>query len=875
MNRLLQLGIPPEIVDIWKKNESEHLLPLQAKSLKEHDLFGNSNLLIQAPTSSGKTFIGEMAAIKTALRRKKVIYLVPLKALAEEKYKDFQEKYSDYGLKVIISTRDHRENDALLENGDFSIAIVVYEKLIQLLVRRPERVAELELVIADELEILSDPERGSGIELLLTRLKQSSCRMIGLSAVIGFAERLSDWMGASLLRHDRRPVELRYGVLHNGTFQFCTYNDYGEAEETLGDICSDDNSGEVLVSAVRDLSSKGESCLVFVKSKHETRYGAQRLAEEIGGEPAKMALEVLAGMEKTVCQEMLLVTLQSGVAFHSADLTPEERAVVEEGYRNQEFKILVSTSTLAVGMNLPTCNVFISPEKWCYDKRLGMPWKVPILHCEYENMGGRAGRYGSEAAFGRSILIANSAYDKETLWQRYIQGDREAIQTRLEPETLENEILLLVASLQCTCEQELFDFFSETITGKWVWEEEYTIEEVERHVSRALFRGIDSGTIMIEDEAGSLQATPLGSAVASNGVSLSTAQSMEEWVRNSQNRNWTELDVLLASALSEDGRNYLVSLYKSEYESQCYLDDLREHEPEYCAENDTPLSQFCNDSGTQYFEDIRGVKAALILQAWIEQWPMRKIERKYKTMAGQVLSLVGQHAWLLEAMASIARASGVYEQCVSRLESLALRVKHGVQEEALTLVPVVGAGISRKAISALVEQGLHTPQALVEASAGVLELWLTSDEVKQIKENAFRVIQKQAPVKQTMPRWDTAVPESTAPVLLVDETRPGEIMLDGASIRLQENQYQLIYLLAEHAGQCVGYEDIYEALWGNSIVEQNQIHFQKQKLKKAIELIVPKRDKLIKTISKRGFSLCLESHEVHVHKTSCEQRALC
>ena len=79
MNGLLRYGIPPEIINIWKASESDYLLPVQAMAVGQYGLFENHNLLIQAPTSSGKTFVGEMAAIQTALRRKKVIYLVPLR----------------------------------------------------------------------------------------------------------------------------------------------------------------------------------------------------------------------------------------------------------------------------------------------------------------------------------------------------------------------------------------------------------------------------------------------------------------------------------------------------------------------------------------------------------------------------------------------------------------------------------------------------------------------------------------------------------------------------------------------------------------------------------------------------------------------------
>ena len=357
MNELIRYEVPPEIILLWRERESEALLPLQELAVKRHGLFEEGNLLIQAPTSSGKTFIGEMAAIQTALRRKKVVYLVPLKALAEEKYLDFKDKYTSYGLKVIVSSRDHREFDQDLENGNFSIAVVVYEKLSQLLVRRPERLEEVDLVIADELEILSDPERGAMAELLLTRILQGKRRLIGLSAVIGHADRLAEWMNAKLVYYERRPVELRFGVLQGGVFKYRTYNDYAEGEESLIDADSE-SAWEHLTRNVCVLADRGEACLIFVKAKHESRRGAELLAGRANLNAATDAIDALHLLEPTRSRDALIHTLHSGVAFHNADLSPDERHIVEEAFRNGQVKILVSTSTLAVGLNLPAQNVF-------------------------------------------------------------------------------------------------------------------------------------------------------------------------------------------------------------------------------------------------------------------------------------------------------------------------------------------------------------------------------------------------------------------------------------------------------------------------------------------------------------------------------------
>ena len=111
-----------------------------------------------------------------------------------------------------------------------------------------------------------------------------------------------------------------------------------------------------------------------------------------------------------------------------------------------------------------------------------------------------------------------------------------------------------------------------------------------------------------------------------------------------------------------------------------------------------------------------------------------------------------------------------------------------------------------------------------------------------------------------------ALPEPSVavrlPVLIVDDKSPGQIVLDGVSVRLQEKQYRLIRLLASAPGECVPYERIYRTLWGNTIVETNQIHFQKRRLLEAMAEHVPDRANLISTVPKRGFTLNLLADDV-------------
>lgn len=855
LDELVRYGIPGEMIARWREEGHERLLPLQEAAVKRHGLFGRGNLLIQAPTSSGKTFVGELAAVETALRRKQVIYLAPLKALAEEKYRTFQQKYGAYGLDVILSTRDHRRHDRRLESGNFSLAIVVYEKLAQLLVRRPERLAEVDLVIADELEILSDPDRGGTVEILLTRMLQSGCRLIGLSAVLGQAEELAQWLDAELVRHDQRPVELRYGVLHDGVFHYRTHNSAEEGEERLaGD--DKENAQQVLEENVVLMTERGETCLLFVKSKHEARQAALRLAERLDEAPARDALAELARCERTRSREWLEQTLQAGVAFHNSDLTPEERRVVEDSFRSGAVRVVVSTSTLAVGLNLPARNVFIAPEKWRYDARFGMPWKAPILRGEYENMGGRAGRYGAGHDYGRSIVVAGTPFEAETLWRQYVEGEREPVAPQLSRSALEDHIIPLVASRACRSEDDLIQYFRATLTGRSVWQEHYTEDEWTGEVRAAIYRTLDTGALALNDD-GVLETTPFGRAVALKGLTLETARELEAWIAESETRRWCELDLLLAAALTPEGRMAGVALKVREYEEADYPGRLRRAVPDSGDRANVPLNRFVQCSAQPFFEEVRAMKTALLLFDWIEHSALYALEEMYDTLAGQVLAAAEQLGWLVEGAAAIATAQGADPAFLRRLFVLAERVERGLQEEAIPLGRVRARGLSRSAIVALAANGLHTSEAIATTSEETLALWLPGETAAAVCAWARRAA--------TTTAADTVPHE---PTLVIDARRPGRVQFAGVEIALQEKQYQLLYSLARRPGECVSYEELYRAVWGELVVEDAQLYSQKSALLRRLREAAPDHAPIIETVPKHGFMLVLPPEHVALRATA-------
>ena len=210
--------IPKELYKILEK-EIIKLRPAQEKSIKKGLLEGR-NLLVCTPTASGKTLIAELAALKSIIEGKgKTVYIVPLKALASEKFKDFKRKYSQIA-KIALSIGDIDSADPFLV--EYDLIVTTSEKLDSLLRHHAPWISNIKTVVIDEIHLLNDHERGPTLEILLTILKQllKNAQIIGLSATIGNAEELAEWLNADLVVDDWRPVKLHKGIYLDGEVEF-------------------------------------------------------------------------------------------------------------------------------------------------------------------------------------------------------------------------------------------------------------------------------------------------------------------------------------------------------------------------------------------------------------------------------------------------------------------------------------------------------------------------------------------------------------------------------------------------------------------------------------------------------------------------------
>jgi len=193
------------------------LTPIQNKAFKAGLLEGKSQLIC-APTASGKTLVASMA-ITNKLSKGKSIYLVPLRSLANEKFKEFQALLKDTKFQVGYSTGDMDSESKYLSKYD--LLVLTTEKLDSLIRHKVDWLSDIKLIVIDEIHLLNDNSRGPTLEIVLTILKRLiSPQIIGLSATIGNPEVLSDWLKAELVQDTWRPVELKKGIYINKKIEF-------------------------------------------------------------------------------------------------------------------------------------------------------------------------------------------------------------------------------------------------------------------------------------------------------------------------------------------------------------------------------------------------------------------------------------------------------------------------------------------------------------------------------------------------------------------------------------------------------------------------------------------------------------------------------
>jgi helicase len=734
-------GIDERIISLWKEAGYEELLPIQEAAVRRGKVLEGKSAVIFSPTSSGKTFVGELAAVQTARRNRRAIYLVPQKALAEEKYQEFTRKYGSFGVRVVISSRDRKEFDRDIHRGRFHIAVIVFEKMQALMVASPALLRNVGLVVVDELQMMGDRIRGAGLEILLTKilLAQDRPQIIGLSAVLGNAKRLADWMGAELCEDRIRPVELRKGVLHNGTFYYVEHNSGRQGQEKLdgADGCSDRVA--TLVSQVRFLAKKGEQCLVFCKSKQDCVDTARKIAEGLKASPAEQSLDELLHLEDSLGRDVLTELLSRGVAYHNADLDWEQREIIERWFRKGEIKVVCATTTLAMGINLPARNVFIDPERWDRDRT--RRWvTIPISQAEYENTSGRAGRLGLEDAFGRAVIIARSEFEARMYVDTFVNGELGDVQPALETVSLAQHVLNLVASKICRDEGEIREVLLSSYTGTLCWLVGQAQEAFEEDLRKSIAQCMEGR--LIERRQSELVATRIGRMAAAKGVSVNTAIAMVRFLQANKEvaADLNTLEVLWCLTGTENGEGIHFNLSTREHRSDEYRNMLAETVgllPE------SPRRRFeaLFEGFAAEYEEVQRLKKTLLLYNWVTGEPTRQIEGRFHCYSGSISGLAGEYAWLTETMCALAKVQEWPEQAIESLSALSRQLIFGVPTAGAKLASIGVKGLGRGRIVGLVQAGLTELERVLSEPRDRLVKIITRPVADRLRKRAAELVQ--------------------------------------------------------------------------------------------------------------------------------------
>ncbi|MFX0072361.1 MAG: DEAD/DEAH box helicase, partial [Candidatus Hermodarchaeota archaeon] len=346
--KVKDLLISTDFIMILENAKITTLLPIQAISIENGLLSEHKDQLIMAPTSGGKTLIGELAGVSKLFKdkKKKMLYLVPIVALANIRTDEFTKKYKHLKLKVV-----KRVGESLLEKGeqpfledlnDANIIVATYEAIDYILRSgNKEKLGQISTIVIDEIQVLIDPERGFLLDGFIARLKSifQKSQYLYLSATIGEPKTLAKKLNCKLVQYNNRPVPIERHLL----------------------LCLNENM-------------KHRNILKLIKSTYSqtSNYGYK-------------GQSIVFTNTRKKCESISKYILERGMkvrAYHSG-LTNEERKLIELEFQSQRISGVIATAALAAGVDLPASQVIFE------SLAMGIKW---LTVAEFEQMLGRAGR---------------------------------------------------------------------------------------------------------------------------------------------------------------------------------------------------------------------------------------------------------------------------------------------------------------------------------------------------------------------------------------------------------------------------------------------------------------------------------------------------
>ncbi len=620
----------------------------------------------------------------------------------------------------------------MIYGGQFDLALLTYEKFLSIVTASPWVMRGVTLVVIDEAQNIAEPSRGPSLEFLLALLRSGHARggapqVVALSAVIGDTNGLERWLGAELLRSVIRPVPLRESVIDQAG-QAQHHNPDGSTS-TEHFIMPDwgvggEGSKHIIIPLVKRLTGEGKKVIVFRAIKGETVGTALYLAHSLGLPPANSVLSRLPDGDLSTASHSLRDALMGGVGFHNADLSPDERVALETRFRDplSDLKVIVATTTLAMGINTPAEAVVIAG--------LTHPGPSPYSVAEYKNMAGRAGRVGF-ADEGQSYIVATGDPPPSQAWLHYIQGHPESIRSHFLSASTDPQTLILRSLVTLggsVLRQELltllensFAIWQQVDRGGPGWDEDALDRDLES-LSRAELVDIEPD--------GQVSVTELGRYAGESGIEVRSVTQVSSLLRFVPTGSvLAEADLIaLAQVTVELDTTYLPVAGRSRQEQFRWF-------PTISALGVTGqlLRGFHVGGGDPL---ARAKKAAAVLR-FASDSPIANIEAELMqhmrnaAAAGPIRSVAARTRDVIDAVATVCRVRGYQLPDDTALSSLGVRLEIGLPSRMGPLASVLGARLSRVEYLELLAGGIDSVESMRTAEDSLPSV-LGTDRAEQV-----------------------------------------------------------------------------------------------------------------------------------------------
>lgn len=675
----------PEFADAFPFESFNRMQSAALPAILERD----ENVVVSAPTASGKTALAELAICKTLEQGGTALFLAPLRALTNEKEREW-ERFEALGYSVYVVTGERDLNPRRAERAD--ILVMTPEKADSATRKhestRYQFVRDVDCCVIDEVHLLDSDRRGSVLEVTVSRLRRlCDPRIVALSATMQNVDDVAAWLDAV------PETTLEFGSEYRPIPLSAEVRTYTHGENPFADKYRRlYRALDLAEPHIRD----GGQALVFVASRQDTRQAAGKARDELSSRDVPMGARGDFDFHtetQVLTNETLRKSVLDGVGFHHAGLSREDKNHVEEWFRRGDVQLLFSTSTLAWGVNLPARCVVIRDTK-LHDPLEG---EVDMSPLDVLQMLGRAGRPGYDDA-GYAYVVCDSV-DANTY--RTLLREGKPIESRL-AEDLAAHLNAEIALGTIRDLDDVVDWIETTfyfVRAQRAPEAYDSGTRLRERLRETLSTLVTDGFVETDDEL-RIEATPLGQLTSRYYLRLDTATRFGALCENERD------------ALSEDAILEAVA-GAAEFDSV----SARQHEREAIA---AVLSQ-------TELEDPSHRKVLAILRASTTGSTPADLQSDAWVIRHNALRLLAALQEFLD------RFSGPFAANLAR--RVEARIENAISAASVGLTAIDGVGSGRA--KTLARAGMSTPTDVVEAEMdGLVRAGLSEGIAERVFESA-------------------------------------------------------------------------------------------------------------------------------------------